>query len=107
MNPLESADSDGDGHGDNSDDFPNDSTEWSDTDGDGTGDQKCKPSFSTVKSGTFYATGYTEDLVNLTLTDGATAAQISSPGISKVIKTVERAINKPGIAKLLAIIVWI
>ena len=51
-------------------------------DGDGTGDQKCKPSFSTVKSGTFYATGYTEDLVNLTLTDGATAAQITSPGIS-------------------------
>jgi len=51
-------------------------------DGDGTGDTKCKPSFSTVKSGTFYATGYTEDLVNLTLSGGSTSAQITSPGIS-------------------------
>ncbi len=48
-------------------------------DGDGTGDTKCKPSFSTVKSGTFYATGYTEDLVNLTLSGGSTSAQITSP----------------------------
>jgi len=51
-------------------------------DGDGTGDTKCKPSFSTVKSGTFYATGYTEDLVNLTLSGGSTSAQIVTPGIS-------------------------
>ena len=42
----------------------------------------CKPSFSVAKSGTFYATGYTEDLVNLTLSDGATAAAISTPGLS-------------------------
>ena len=52
-----------------------------DGDDDGSG-SKCKPNFSVVKSGTFYATGYTEDLVNLTLTDGATSAVISTPGIS-------------------------
>ena len=52
-----------------------------DGDGDGTGN-KCKPNFSVVKSGTFYATGYTEDLVNLTLTDGATSAAVASPGLS-------------------------
>jgi len=52
-----------------------------DGDNDGSG-SKCKPNFSVVKSGTFYATGYTEDLVNLTLTDGATSAVISTPGIS-------------------------
>ena len=52
-----------------------------DDDDNGTGG-KCKPSFSVVKSGTFYATGYTEDLVNLTLSDGSTSAQISTPGIS-------------------------
>jgi len=50
-------------------------------DDDGTGG-KCKPSFSVVKSGTFYATGYTEDLVNLTLSDGTTSAQVATPGIS-------------------------
>ena len=50
-----------------------------DDNGDG---GKCKPSFSVVKSGTFYATGYTEDLVNLTLSDGSTSAQVSTPGIS-------------------------
>ena len=49
--------------------------------GDGTGN-KCLPNFSVVKSGTFYATGYTEDLVNLTLTDGATSAAVASPGLS-------------------------
>jgi len=48
---------------------------------DGTGN-KCKPNFSVVKSGTFYATGYTEDLVNLTLSDGATSAAVASPGLS-------------------------
>ena len=36
------------------------------TSGDGTGgsDGTCKPTFSVVKSGTFYATGYTESLLN-------------------------------------------
>ena len=48
---------------------------------DGSGN-KCLPNFSVVKSGTFYATGYTEDLVNLTLTDGATSAAVASPGLS-------------------------
>ena len=31
-------DSDGDGYGDNGDEFPNDSSEWEDSDGDGVGD---------------------------------------------------------------------
>ncbi len=51
----------------------------------GTGDNtgvSCKPSFSVAKSGTFYATGYTEDLVNLTLSDGSTNAGVTSSGIS-------------------------
>ena len=51
----------------------------------GTGDNtgvSCKPSFSVAKSGTFYATGYTEDLVNLTLSDGSTDAGVTSSGIS-------------------------
>ena len=62
---------------------PKDDDGNGDDDGDGDGGtSKCKPSFSTVKSGTFYATGYTEDLVNLTLTDGATAVAVSSPGLS-------------------------
>ena len=34
----------------------------------------CAPSFSVVKSGTFYATGYSEDLVNLTLAGSGTNA---------------------------------
>ena len=61
-----------------------DGTDDDDNGEDGTGGtgNKCKPNFSVVKSGTFYATGYTEDLVNLTLTDGATSAVISTPGIS-------------------------
>lgn len=54
---------DGDGTGGNGDGNGN---------GDGTGG-KCNPSFSTVKSGTFYATGYTEDLVNLTASGGGAA----------------------------------
>ena len=53
-----------------------------DGDGDPDGSGKCKPNFSVVKSGTFYATGYTEDLVNLTLSDGSTSATVSTPGIS-------------------------
>ena len=61
-----------------------DGTDDGDNGDDGTGGtgNKCKPNFSVVKSGTFYATGYTEDLVNLTLTDGATSAVITTPGIS-------------------------
>ena len=57
-------------------------------DDDGDGDPsdgntgKCKPNFSVVKSGTFYATGYTEDLVNLTLSDGSTSATVTTPGLS-------------------------
>ena len=35
-----------------------------------------------MKSGTFYATGYTEDLVNLTLSDGTTSAGVTSTGVS-------------------------
>ena len=50
-------------------------------DGDNTG-VSCKPNFSVAKSGTFYATGYTEDLVNLTLSDGSTSAGVTSSGIS-------------------------
>ena len=34
------------------------------------------------RSGTFYATGYTEDLVNLTLSDGSTAAGVTTTGVS-------------------------
>ena len=34
----------------------------------------CAPSFSVVKSGTFYATGYSEDLVNLTLSGTGTSS---------------------------------
>ena len=60
---------------------PSDGGDGDDGSGDGDGN-KCKPTFSVVKSGTFYATGYTEDLVNLTLTDGATSAAIASPGLS-------------------------
>jgi len=53
-----------------------------DGDGDPDGSGKCKPNFSVVKSGTFYATGYTEDLVNLTLSDGSTSATVTTPGLS-------------------------
>ena len=40
----------------------------------------CAPSFSVVKSGTFYATGYSEDLVNLTLS--GTGTNSVSPVVS-------------------------
>lgn len=50
------------------------------------GGNTCAPAFSVVKSGTFYATGYTEDLVNLAL-DETTGAQIISPAISTNIAT--------------------
>ena len=43
-------------------------------DGDGGSGGTCKPNFSTVKSGTFYATGYTDDLVNLQNAGGASVA---------------------------------
>ena len=45
----------------------------------------CDPSFSVVKSGTFYATGFTEDLVNLTMQGvgtNSTAPVISSSSIT-------------------------
>ena len=42
--PTETADTDGDGVGDNSDAFPNDPTETTDTDGDGVGDNMPMPS---------------------------------------------------------------
>ena len=45
----------------------------------------CAPSFSVVKSGTFYATGYSEDLVNLTLQGSgtnSTSAVVSSNSIT-------------------------
>ncbi len=60
--------------------------------GDGTdpecnvGGTKCDPSFSVVKSGTFYATGYTEDLVNLAL-DESTGAQIITPAFNSNVAT--------------------
>ena len=40
--------------------------------------EKCKPNFSVVKSGTFYATDYTEELVNLTTGTTTTAATTST-----------------------------
>tara|TARA_B100000073_G_scaffold99144_1_gene78818 strand:+ start:9746 stop:11902 length:2157 start_codon:yes stop_codon:yes gene_type:complete len=64
-----------DGNGDNGGDGDGDGT-GGNGDGNGNGDGtggKCNPSFSTVKSGTFYATGYTEDLVNLTASGGGAA----------------------------------
>tara|TARA_B100000131_G_scaffold280456_1_gene286392 strand:+ start:15527 stop:17605 length:2079 start_codon:yes stop_codon:yes gene_type:complete len=62
-------------------DFGNPLFDPSDLAGNKDGDA-CAPSFSVVKSGTFYATGYTEDLVNLTLADGTTDASVSTPTIS-------------------------
>ena len=62
-------------------DFGNPLFDPSDLAGNKDGDS-CAPSFSVVKSGTFYGTGYTEDLVNLTLADGSTSAGVSSPIIS-------------------------
>jgi|TARA_B100000035_G_scaffold123802_1_gene105344 hypothetical protein len=57
------------------------------TDPDGNvGGTKCDPSFSVVKSGTFYATGYTEDLVNLAL-DESTGAQIITPAFNSNVAT--------------------
>ncbi|MBT5122857.1 MAG: hypothetical protein HOM38_09060 [Euryarchaeota archaeon] len=57
------------------------------TDADGNiGGSKCDPSFSVVKSGTFYATGYTEDLVNLAL-DETTGAQIITPAFNSNVST--------------------
>ena len=46
-------------------------------DGDSMG-EKCKPNFSVVKSGTFYATDYTEDLVNLTTGTASSASTTST-----------------------------
>ena len=54
-----------------------------DTDpGDGGNGSKCKPSFSVVKSGTFYADGYTDQLVDLALaTGGQTGATNATTGV--------------------------
>ena len=53
----------------------------------------CAPSFSVVKSGTFYATGYTEDLVNLT-TQGA-GTNSTSPVVSTQSITDENQVLVP------------
>jgi len=59
-------DGNGDGDGNNGNGDGNGDGDGDNGNGDGNGgDGKCKPSFSTVKSGTFYATGYTEQLANL------------------------------------------
>ena len=44
--------------------------------------ESATPSFSTVKSGTFYATGYTEDLVALAAADGTVTASFGSAVVS-------------------------
>ncbi len=68
-------------------------------DGDGDGDPsdgntgKCKPNFSVVKSGTFYATGYTEDLVNLTLSDGSTSLDSDRNGIHDSLQSEQGRVN--------------
>lgn len=51
----------------------------------GAGASACDPSFSVVKSGTFYATGYTEDLVNLNLSDTAVTGQITTAGFNDTV----------------------
>lgn len=60
-------------------DFGNPFYNPSDFAGSGTGNgDPCAPNFSVVKSGTFYATGYSEEVVNLQLQDGTTAGQITT-----------------------------
>ncbi len=62
--------------------------------GGGNGDDgKCAPAFSVVKSGTFYATGYTEDLVNLTLQGSGTNS--TSPVASSQSVTDENQVLVP------------
>jgi len=56
-------------------------------------DGKCAPAFSVVKSGTFYATGYTEDLVNLTLQGSGTNS--TSPVASSQSVTDENQVLVP------------
>jgi len=48
--------------------------------GSGSGNQGnvCAPSFSVVKSGTFYATGYSEDVLNLITADNTANGQITT-----------------------------
>ena len=53
-------------------DFGNPITNPSDLGGNDAGDSTCPPKYSAVKSGKFYATGYTENLADL-LADGSTA----------------------------------
>ena len=63
-------------------------------DGTGGGDKgTCAPSFSVVKSGTFYATGYSEDLLNLTAAGGG--ASTVSPVISSQSITGENQVLVP------------
>lgn len=50
--------------------------------GNGAGAGSCDPAISVIKSGTFYATGYSEDLVNLLTTDGTV---IGSTNIEEVL----------------------
>ena len=53
----------------------------------------CAPSFSVVKSGTFYATGYSEDLVNLTMAGAGTNSV--SPVVSSQSITDENQVLVP------------
>jgi len=63
-------------------------------DGTGGGDKgTCAPSFSVVKSGTFYATGYSEDLLNLTAAGGG--ASTVSPVVSSQSITGENQVLVP------------
>jgi hypothetical protein len=58
-------------------DFGNPLYNPSDFSGNNNGDA-CAPNFAVVKSGTFYATGYSEDVVDLQLQDGSTIGQITT-----------------------------
>ena len=60
-------------------DFGNPITNPSDLGGNDAGDSTCPPKYSSVKSGKFYATGYTENLADL-LADGSTAGGGTASG---------------------------
>jgi hypothetical protein len=59
-------------------DFGNPITNPSDTGGNDAGDSTCPPKFSSMKSGKFYATGYTENLADL-VASGETAYETATP----------------------------
>jgi hypothetical protein len=59
-------------------DFGNPITNPSDTGGNSAGDSTCPPKFSSMKSGKFYATGYTENLADL-VASGETAYETATP----------------------------